>query len=105
MKRMQPTEIEHILMQRSKDKLLTLKNNIYQYLISPKDAFRQFNPENDGLMKFEQFCLMLRKLSMLSQGEEPVFSNMKDMFDFVDIRKDGVIRNFKSIGKMISNSS
>lgn len=35
--------------------------------------------------------MMLKKLSLLSSEEEPSFSTMKDLFDFIDIRKDGVV--------------
>jgi len=39
------SEVNQRIIERSKNKLKTIKNDIYSYMISPKDAFRLYNEE------------------------------------------------------------
>lgn len=96
-------EIENRLFDRSKNKLKKLKENIYSYMLSPKDAFLtvkkfknfsdlyQFNEDRTGRLTYEQFSQMVIKLFQLDREEAPSFPLIKDMFDFIDIRRDGII--------------
>lgn len=42
-------------------------------------------------MNFENFKNFMTKLSQLSGNEMPTYLIVKDLFDFIDIRKDGVL--------------
>lgn len=42
-------------------------------------------------MTFEDFNRLVNKLSELSGDSVPAFSVVRDIFDVIDIRKDGVI--------------
>ena len=42
-------------------------------------------------MTYDQFTQMVTKLSQLAREDVPSFPLIKDMFDFIDIRRDGII--------------
>jgi len=86
-----PQEAETRLFDRSKNKLKRLKDNIYSYMLSPKDAFLTFNQDRTGKLTYDQFTQMVTKLSQLAREDVPSFPLIKDMFDFIDIRRDGII--------------
>ena len=60
-------------------------------MLTPKDAFYKFNNDNTGRMTFDQFNKFIIKLSQLSSQKVPSFAIIKDLFDFVDVRRDGII--------------
>ena len=60
-------------------------------MLTPKDAFLQFNEDNTGRMTFDQFNKFIIRLSMLARDPTPSFAIIKDIFDFIDIRRDGII--------------
>lgn len=60
-------------------------------MLSPKDAFRQVDKARRGFIDFIQFASLVRRLCELSGDSLPPFSVIKDLFDAIDIRKDGVI--------------
>jgi len=86
-----PQEAETRLFDRSKNKLKRLKDNIYSYMLSPKDAFLTFNQDRTGRLTYDQFTQMVTKLSQLAREDVPSFPLIKDMFDFIDIRRVGII--------------
>jgi len=86
-----PDDAETRLFDRSKNKIKKLKESIYAYMLSPKDAFLTFNEDRTGRLSYEQFNKMVIKLFQLAREETPSFPLIKDMFDFIDIRRDGII--------------
>ena len=54
-------------------------------------AFKLFDEDNTGRMTFDQFNKFLIKLSQLSSTPVPSFAIIKDLFDFIDVRRDGII--------------
>ncbi len=42
-------------------------------------------------MTFDQFNKFIIRLSQLARDPVPGFSIIKDIFDFIDIRRDGII--------------
>ena len=42
-------------------------------------------------MKFDEFNNLLKNLSIFSKEEMPSFVIIKDLFDYIDMRKDGAI--------------
>ena len=61
------------------------------YMLSPKDAFHQFDPERSGLLDFGKFKSLITRLCEVSGEAVPAFTVLKDLYAIVDIRKDGVI--------------
>ena len=65
----------------------------------------EFNEDNTGKMTFDQFNKFIIRLSQYAGEPVPGFSIIKDIFDFIDIRRDGIIdinewmQTFKSVEK------
>jgi Ca2+-binding EF-hand superfamily protein len=90
-KKFQPTQSDVRIFDRSKNKLKQIKDNIYSYMLSPKDAFLQYNEDRTGKLTYAQFNKLIAALCTLSREDVPSFSIIKDLFDFIDIRRDGII--------------
>jgi len=86
-----PRDSESRLFDRSKNKLRKIKDNIYAYMLSPKDAFLTFNEDRTGKLTYSQFNKMIVKLFQLMREDPPAFPIIKDLFDFIDLRRDGII--------------
>jgi len=84
-------ESEVQLFQRFKDKLTKMKENIYKYMLTPKDVFAKFNLNGTGKLVYEEFAELVAALYKKSPEEVPSVSIMRDLFDFIDIKKDGFI--------------
>ncbi len=54
---------ENTIINRSVRKLMKIKDNIYSYLLTPKNAFLEFNEDNSGKMTFDQFNKFVIRLS------------------------------------------
>lgn len=79
------------VLDRTRLRVHKLKDLIYQYLLSPKDAFYKFNDDRSGKMIFDQFQNMLNILKNYSGESFSDFLVMKDLFDFIDTKRDGYI--------------
>jgi hypothetical protein len=60
-------------------------------MLSPKDAFLNFNEDRTGKLTYEQFNKLIVKLSQLAREESPSFPIIRDLFDYIDLRRDGII--------------
>ena len=86
-------------MERPRQILQKLKTNIIYYFINVKDAFKrvfieyywQFNSDQSGLMKQEEFNDLIQYVYKKNGDQQPVFAIVKELFDFIDYRSDGVI--------------
>lgn len=78
-------------MNRAKQRLEKIRKDVYLFLLSPKDAFRQYNENRSGKMSFDEFKNLLIQLSQLSQSETLSLAIMRDIFEFIDIRRDGTL--------------
>jgi hypothetical protein len=56
-------QAENTIINRSVRKLMKIKDNIYSYLLTPKNAFLEFNEDNSGKMTFDQFNKFIIRLS------------------------------------------
>jgi len=88
---LQKTPLEQTIAKRTKSRLEHLRGLIEDYLISAKNAFRQFNEQNSGRMSFEEFEKLTKSLYLRNEEEPQAFDILKDLFDFIDLRKDGVL--------------
>jgi Ca2+-binding EF-hand superfamily protein len=85
------TETEDRIKSVSYKPLTRLKEMMFSYMLTPKDAFRQFNPERNGLLTHSAFTALVTQLYSLSKEACPSFNVVKDLFDLIDVRSDGVI--------------
>ena len=53
--------------------------------------FVQFDLEKDGRIAFNDFNKLVVKAHELAGEKEPTYLVIKDLFDTIDIRKDGMI--------------
>eukprot|EP00825_Cyclidium_porcatum_P044688 TRINITY_DN6617_c0_g1_i1.p1 TRINITY_DN6617_c0_g1~~TRINITY_DN6617_c0_g1_i1.p1 ORF type:complete len:457 (-),score=69.21 TRINITY_DN6617_c0_g1_i1:1088-2458(-) len=84
-------ENETQLEKRSENRLQKLKKSLYAYMISPKDAFRMYDEQKKGMLSLNQFTQLMNKISQLEGSEFLSFAVIKDVFDFIDIKKDGYL--------------
>jgi Ca2+-binding EF-hand superfamily protein len=87
-----PANEERLLL-RATQKLMGLKEGMILYMTSASDAFRMFSKHKKGFLTFKEFETLLKKVVDYSQEKFslPAFSVIKDMFDAIDIGKDGLI--------------
>ncbi|KRX05153.1 hypothetical protein PPERSA_06787 [Pseudocohnilembus persalinus] len=90
-KKITPGDLQALIIKRAKAYLEKIREGIYLYMFSPKDAFRQYNTSQSGLMTISEFQNFLNKLSQISSQSITPYSLMRDVFEFIDIRNDGVI--------------
>lgn len=98
-------EADARLFQRCKAKLKSIKENIYAFMLTPRDAFlqvlhafywpptiiSQFSKPGSGVLTYEDFNTFITQLAKMSHSDIPAFSTIHDLFDFIDMKKDGVI--------------
>jgi Ca2+-binding EF-hand superfamily protein len=84
-------ENERLIETRSKNKMAKLKEQMTLHMKGPQAAFELFDKANQGKLTFANFHDLIKELSKLSGEDVPPFSIIKDMFDEIDIRKDGEI--------------
>ena len=91
LRRCQASEAEVRIKQVSQQRLARLRTNMFEYLLSPTDAFKQFDESRAGHLTFPQFAALVKRTCELSGDEEPAFAVVKDLFELIDIRKDGFL--------------
>lgn len=81
------------MMLRANHRLVQMKENINLYMTSTADAFRMFSKHKKGFLTFKEFEKLVHQLCKYSEEKmaRPNFSVLKDMFDVIDIGKDGLI--------------
>ena len=82
------------MLQRADAKLVLLKENMVLHMNSASDAFRMFSNHKKGYLTFKEFETLVYKLSSYSNGEnmvKPSYTVLKDMFDAIDMGKDGLL--------------
>lgn len=61
------------------------------YLPTHGDAYRKFDGSKVGKMSYMDFSLLVTEMSQASNTPTPAYSVIKDLFDVIDIKKDGHI--------------
>ncbi|CDW87512.1 ef hand family protein [Stylonychia lemnae] len=82
---------EELIDLRGNNRLKGLKKMMYEQMTSPEDAFRFFDKEGKGRLTYNDFQSLISNLYQLQSDEPPTYPIIKDMFDQIDIRKDGII--------------
>ena len=71
--------------------LKQIKQYLYKYYKSPRLAFDINDQGKKGYIDFEQFKKIVYELYFKERQKEPNYPILKSMYDFIDVRKDGVI--------------
>ena len=79
------------MVERANNKLAELKENMQKYMTSHGDAYRKFDESKVGKMTYRDFSLLVTELCRISNTPEPSYGVIKDLFDAVDMKKDGHI--------------
>ena len=82
---------DRTMAQRTNNKLAELKEQMVAYLKTQGDAYRKFDQSKVGKMQYMDFSLLVTEMSQASNTPAPAYSVIKDLFDAVDIKKDGHI--------------
>lgn len=89
--RCKASEAEIRIKQVAQQRLARIRENMFEYMLSPSDAFKQADESRTNRISFAQFTSLVRRLCELAKDEEPAFPVLKDLFDLIDTRKDGVL--------------
>lgn len=89
--RCKATEAEIRIRQVAQQRLTRIRENMFEYMLSPGDAFQQADESRTNRISFPQFTSLVRRLCELAKDEEPAFPVLKDLFELIDTRKDGVL--------------
>lgn len=76
---------------RAAARLAKLKELMMLHMTSANDAFRFFDTDKNNCLSFTDFSRLVTKAHELAGEKPPTFLVVKDLFDTVDIRKDGEI--------------
>ena len=82
---------EKQVLDRTRQRLHKIKDQIYLFQLSPKDAFNQYNEDRSGQLNFDDFHNMIKHLSVMSSDTMPTFIVVKDLFNYIDTKRDGYI--------------
>ena len=77
--------------ERANNKLALLKEHMTTYLTSHGDAYRKFDSSRVQKMCFMDFNTLVTEMFQAASQQVPAFYVIKDLFDAVDIKKDGFI--------------
>ena len=68
-----------------------MKELMFAYMTSPKEAFNLYDNSRTGKLTYSDFSKLVIKLYTCANEIVPTYPIIKDLFDVIDIRKDGII--------------
>ena len=71
--------------------LSEIKQLLYKYYSNPKLAFTFIDSSQSNIMDFEKFRTIVAELYKREQKPIPNFALLKNTYDYIDLRKDGLI--------------
>ena len=71
--------------------LAEIKQLLYKYYSNPKLAFTFIDSSQSNLMDFEKYRTIIGELYKREERPIPNFALLKDTYDYIDLRKDGLI--------------
>ena len=78
-------------MENIKKKISEIKSLIYKFYSSPILCFQIIDMNRSGKIDFQKYRNMLIDLYKKDEKEVPNFTLIKNTFDYIDLRKDGII--------------
>jgi len=91
MAKFKETSYDSRMQMRAKTRMASLKGLMTMHMTSANDAFRFFDIEKTGRITLAEFIKLVNKVHELAGEKAPTYPIIKDLFDAIDIRKDGVI--------------
>ena len=71
--------------------LAEIKQLLYKYYSNPKLAFTFIDSSQSNLMDFEKYRTIITELYKREDRPMPNFALLKNTYDYIDLRKDGMI--------------
>ena len=71
--------------------LAEIKQLLYKYYSNPKLAFTFIDSSQSNLMDFEKYRTIIAELYRREERPMPNFALLKNTYDFIDLKKDGLI--------------
>lgn len=87
----QSNSFDERMASRAAGRMAKLKELMNLHMTSANDAFRFFDAEKDGRITFLDFSKLVQKAHELAGEKSPTYAVIKDLFDTIDVRKDGMI--------------
>ncbi len=84
-------DTEKIIRARASNKLASLKELMHRHMVSYTDAFDRFDSSRSGQLTYTDFQILMNKLHEVAGNPKPTYQVMKDLFELIDVRKDGHI--------------
>lgn len=78
-----------LIKDRAHYKLAELKELMSRHMSSAVDAFDKFDSDRNGFLTYTDFSNLIVKLHEVAGRDTPTYQVMKDLFDIIDVRKDG----------------
>ena len=78
-------------MENIKNKISEIKSLIYKYYSSPILCFQIIDVNRSGKIDFQKYRNMLYEIYTKDEKKLPNFTLIKNTFDYIDLRKDGII--------------
>ena len=78
-------------MENTKKKISEIKSLIYKFYSSPILCFQIIDVNRTGKIDFQKYRNMLIDLYTKNEQEVPKYALIKNTFDYIDLRKDGII--------------
>ena len=78
-------------MENTKKKISEIKSLIYKFYSSPILCFQIIDVNRSGKIDFQKYRNMLIDLYTKNEQEVPKYALIKNTFDYIDLRKDGII--------------
>ena len=90
-RKIQPNDTEIHLKSQIELKMTHIKALIMEFFGNPRDVFRKYDKEKTGKMEFPAFLELIRSIYERKHEEIPGFSVLKELFRYIDTRKDGYL--------------
>ena len=78
-------------MDNTKKKISEIKSLIYKFYGSPIICFKIIDANQTGKIDFQKYKNIILELYTKNEQELPNFALIKNTFDYIDLRKDGII--------------
>lgn len=64
---------------------------MHTYMVSPSDAFSHYDTKKIGMLSYQEFTTLVVGLFDCAGQIPPSYPVLKDLFDCIDTKKDGVL--------------
>lgn len=91
MNKFKDSKLDERMRTRAAARLAMLKEMMILHMTSANDAFRFFDKDKNNELIFSEFSHLVSKVHELAGETTPTYPVIKDLFDTIDIRQDGIL--------------